>query len=79
MKEKILSFDTKEQNIFFTSDTHFWHDNIIKFCNLHFFFFKFSAKVAQIVIRTKQNAFKKSKNYHIYLVLCITCTTFAYN
>ena len=36
MKEQIFSFSTKDQNLFFTSDTHFWHENILKFCNRPF-------------------------------------------
>ena len=36
MKEQLFSFSTKDQNLFFTSDTHFWHENILKFCNRPF-------------------------------------------
>ena len=36
MKEQIFYFSTKDQNLFFTSDTHFWHENILKFCNRPF-------------------------------------------
>lgn len=30
---KIMKLDTKKQNVFFTSDTHFSHANIIKYCD----------------------------------------------
>lgn len=31
--KNILKFDTSKQGVFFTSDTHFYHHNIIKYCN----------------------------------------------
>lgn len=34
MKPLVLS--TEDQNVFFTSDTHFYHINILKFCNRPF-------------------------------------------
>lgn len=30
------TFSTADQNVLFTSDTHFWHENIIRFCNRPF-------------------------------------------
>ena len=30
---KIMKLDTRKQNVFFTSDTHFSHANIIKYCD----------------------------------------------
>ena len=70
-KEFPINWDGTKTNIFFTSDTHFGHEAIIKFCSRPF---KDAHEMDEVMINNWNNKVGPDDlifHHHIYLILNI--------